>query len=235
MVLMSVNPEFSDPEDPHVAATIARAERRRGKLERMSDIGMDLIEQVGAHAAADRAAVNEARGGNPCRAFAVVSRAVRMTLALEARVDDQILAMRRGEFSAPRRVRAAAAETAEPETAQPVVKLPDPRRDRADIAVREVIHLEVESITEAHERLDALHERLFDRECYDVLLNLPLRDAVAAICADLGLEPDWSLWTDDTGFVAPPGRRRVDWTMLCAKKPPPETARAKRPALHRRQ
>ncbi len=230
MMFMSINPAFSDSEDPHVATAIARAERRRSKLERMSDIGMDLVEQVGVHAAA----VTEKREGDPCRAFAVVSRAVRMTLALEARVDDQILAMRRGEFPAPRRVRAPT-EIAEPETVNRVAKLPDPRRDRADAAVREAIHLEVETITDAHERLDALNERLFDHENYDVLLNLPLREAVAAICADLGVDPDWSLWTDAAGFVAPPGRRRVDWSRLCAGKAPPEGARAKRPALHRRQ
>ena len=91
--------------------------------------------------------------------------------------------------------------------------------------MREAIRLEVETITDAHEALDALNERLFDREAYDVLLSLPLRHAVAAICADLGLEPDWTLWSDEAGFVAPPGRRRVDWTTLCANSP----------KVHRRQ
>jgi hypothetical protein len=229
---MSINPAFSDPEDPHVAAAIARAERRLAMLERLSEIGMNLVEQIGAHAAAAMAAANEDRGGDPGRAYAVVSRAVRMTLALEARFESQILAMRRGELPAMRGVRAP---TAELEAAISVAKTPDSRRDRAGDAVREAIHIEVETITDARERLDALNERLFDREAYDVLLNLPLRDAVAAICADLGLEPDWSLWTDDAGFVAPAGRRRVDWTKLCAESPPTEGARAKKPTLHRRQ
>ena len=94
--------------------------------------------------------------------------------------------------------------------------------------MREAIHIVVENITDARERLDALNERLFDRETYDVLLKLPLREAVAAVCADLDVDPDWTLWTDDaeTGFVAPPGRRRVDWTTLVAlsfpPKPPPK-------------
>ena len=92
-----------------------------------------------------------------------------------------------------------------------------------------------QSIDEAREVLDALNERLFDRESYDVLFNLPHRDAVAAICADLGLSPDWTLWTDDAGFVAPPGRRRVDWVTLCATSFPPKDDRAKRPPPHRRQ
>ena len=233
---MSINPDFSDPENPHVAAAIARAERRRGKLERLSDIGMAMAERIDAHAAASMVAVNEERGGDPSRAYAVVSRAVRMTLALEARFDDQILVLRRGEPAAPRRVRAsAAAETVEPQATPPAAKLPDPRRDRAGDGVRDAIHLEVETLDDAREALDALNERLFDSEAYDVLLSLPLRDAVAAICADLGLAPDWSLWTDDAGFVAPAGRRRVDWSRLCAEQSPPQGVRAKSPPLHRRQ
>ncbi len=237
MALMSINRAIPGPEDPHVAAAIARAEGRRAKLERLSDIGMELVEQIGAHAAASMAAVNEERGGDPSRPYATVSRAVRMTLALEARIDAQILAMRRGEIPTFGRQRASsAAAIAEPEIAQPVVKRSDPRRDRAGDAVREVIRLEVESIDEAREVLDALNERLFDRESYDVLFNLPHRDAVAAICADLGLSPDWTLWTDDAGFVAPPGRRRVDWVTLCATSFPPKDApRARAPRVIRRE
>ena len=235
---MSINPPHPLPEreDPHVAATIARAEQRRGKLERLSDIGMNLAEQVGAHAAAAMAAVNEDRAGDPARAFATVSRAVRMTLALEARFDDHILALRRGQLPAPRAARSSAAEKpAEPEAAQPVVKTPDPRRARVDAVVREAIHLEVESLNHARETLDALNERLFDREAYDVLLDLPLRDVVAAICADLGLSPDWDLWTDEVGFVAPPERRRVDWTTLVAQSFPPKAAKGAKPPPTRRR
>ena len=188
MLPMSISSAFSDPEDPHIVASIARAEHRRGKLERMSDIGMELVEQIGAHAAAAMAAADEARGGDPARAFATLARSVRMTLALEAQFDDEILAIRRGEFAALRRARGPAAEASAPVSAPtiPVAPAPDPRRDRIDEAVREVVHLEAQSITEARERLDALNERLFDTESYDVLLKLPLRDAVAAVCADLG-------------------------------------------------
>jgi len=48
-----------------------------------------------------------------------------------------------------------------------------------------------------------------DAEFYR-LLKGPLKDAVAAICADLGLRPDWSLWTE-TGFPPPPGGGEEDW------------------------
>ena len=66
-------------------------------LERLAEIGMHLAEQVGAHVAASMAAINEDKAGDPTRAFATVSRSLRLTLAMEARVDRQILALRKGE------------------------------------------------------------------------------------------------------------------------------------------
>ena len=234
---MSIQPSAPLPEDPALAAAVAHAENRREKLERLSDMGMIMVEQCGAHASAALAAPAEKNQVDPSRAYAVLSRAIRMTLALEARFDDHILALRRGEIPAAPRTRAAAepAKAADVEVAQPVAKVHDPRRDQVDVAVREAIHIVVENITDARERLDALNERLFDRETYDILLKLPLREAVAAVCADLDVDPDWTLWTDDaeTGFVAPPGRRRVDWTTLVALSFPPK--RPAKPPPRRRQ
>ena len=239
---MSINPPRPASEDPYLAVAIARAERRRAALEELGDIGMGLARQIGAHAAASMAAVNEAHGGDPGRAFAAVSRAVRMTLALESWFDDQILILRQGIYPTPRVRAAVPAKTVEAAAERAIVaKAPDPRRDRVDVAVREAIHLEVETITVAREKIDALHERLFDSETYDALLDLPFRGVVAAICADLGLQPDWQLWSDDVGFVAPPGRRRVDWTLLVARSFPPgktaatKTSAAKPPPIHRRE
>ena len=45
-----------------------------------------------------------------------------------------------------------------------------------------------------------LHDSLIEREDYDAFLSRPFRECVAAICSDLGLSPDWSLWSDETGF-----------------------------------
>jgi hypothetical protein len=86
----------SDPAtaDPHLADALAHAERRRAVLVRLSVIGMELAERVGAHSAAAMAAINEDKGGDPTRAFATLSRAIRLTLALEARVGAQVLALR---------------------------------------------------------------------------------------------------------------------------------------------
>lgn len=46
------------------------------------------------------------------------------------------------------------------------------------------------------------------------LLNGPIKDAVSAICAGLGLKPDWSQWTDD-GFPPPPPEERItEWAIF---------------------
>ncbi len=87
-------------DDPHLAAALAKAERRQALLEELSDIGMNLARQIDAHAAAAMAAINEEHGGDPARPFATLSRAVRLTLAMEARVDAQILALRNGKVPA---------------------------------------------------------------------------------------------------------------------------------------
>ncbi len=87
-------------DDPHLAAALAKAERRQALLEELTDIGMNLARQIDAHAAAAMAAINEEHGGDPARAFATLSRAVRLTLAMEARVDAQILALRNGRVPA---------------------------------------------------------------------------------------------------------------------------------------
>jgi hypothetical protein len=45
---------------------------------------------------------------------------------------------------------------------------------------------------------------------YAALLKGPLKDAIKAICEDLGLKPNWRLWTDN-GFPPPAGGTVEDW------------------------
>jgi hypothetical protein len=59
-------------------------------------------------------------------------------------------------------------------------------------------------------------ERLSKQDKYEALLRGPLKDAIAAICKDLGLKPDWSLWTAK-GFPAPPGGGVEDWVAFFAQ------------------
>jgi hypothetical protein len=54
---------------------------------------------------------------------------------------------------------------------------------------------------------------------FNALLNGPLKDAIAAICKDLDLKPDWSLWTAN-GFPAPAGGGVEDWVAFFVPEPP---------------
>jgi len=76
-----------------------------------------------------------------------------------------------------------------------------------------VINREIRDLNPAIELLDTLYERLTEGERYDAFVDRPLREAVAAICEDLGLHPDWSRWTDD-GFPEPTETKRFIWQSL---------------------
>jgi hypothetical protein len=65
---------------------------------------------------------------------------------------------------------------------------------------------------EPPERYDFLRgaNRKSQEERYAALLNGPLKTAIAAICADLRLKPNWRLWTDN-GFPPAAGGAPEDW------------------------
>ena len=62
---------------------------------------------------------------------------------------------------------------------------------------------------------EAIEERLEEDEAYEGFADKPLRETVERLCADLGLTPDWSLWTEDgcpegrgEGWAFPPSAPR---------------------------
>jgi hypothetical protein len=193
--------------DPHVAAAIARAERRREMLERLSDLGMQLAQDIAGRAA--QAPRPSAEDGHPeprhepGRAFAAVSRAVRFTLALEAKIDREIHALMRGDA-------ASAAESPEQAawTPPPPPNASERRRGLISACVWDAIDEEMTDPQVADDLCFAVQERLVEGETYDELLFRPFRASVEAICRDLGLHPDWSRWDDEVGF--PPETRRTD-------------------------
>ena len=158
-------------------AATTRAERRRAMLERLAEIGMHLAEQVGAHAAASMAAVNEEKGGDPTRAFATVSRCIRLTLAMEARVDRQILALRKG--IAPATIETSCTK---------------------DERVRRSVTPHVDSSTRGE-----LREGLVEYDPDERLFSRPFRDPVAATSEDP--ERDVSTSADNTASLPPRRRR----------------------------
>jgi hypothetical protein len=139
--------------------------------------------------------------GDPLRAFARVQRAVCLVLMLMLRIDDEIADLKAGASLGPSAPAAKAAKAAE--------ALGDKIRQTG----REARAGDVERPERPWRLPGNLHEwlgeDLMDAEFYR-LLKGPLKTAIAAICADFGLKPDWSLWTKD-GFPPPPGGREEDW------------------------
>ena len=83
------------PTDPYPAVPLAWAERRRALLEELADIGMALAREIAARTV--QASLHPEPRHDPNRSYAAVSRAVRLTLRLEARVEADIIALRKGE------------------------------------------------------------------------------------------------------------------------------------------
>jgi hypothetical protein len=197
--MMSVmsNP-VTAPQDPASSAadeapdpSVVRAERRLRLLEELTEIGMELARALRPSAPADGAADEvaggdpatengRAKGRDPADAFARLSRAVRLTLALEARTDEQLRALKAGVVRVRENEHAKAAERAE-------------HTAHIDRLTRkaEVGYL-VANIAEA-----ALEERLEEDAAYEDCDRWPLRETVERLCKDLALSPDWSRWAGE--------------------------------------
>ncbi len=149
---------------------------------------------------------------DPARAFAVISRAVRLCLALASRLDEELIALLRGgpipnlAILAPEAPEVSKAPASAP-VSTPVPEAPtavsDPRA-RVARAVDSAIEAEAGDREAAERQRAYVQEHLIEGEDYDALLHQPWRVVVQAICADLGLRPDWGAWDNVEGFAEPP-------------------------------
>jgi hypothetical protein len=186
-------------------------------LERLSNLGMQLAQDIAERAVqAPGADPTPEPRHDPGRAFAAVSRAVRFSLALEAKIDQQILALLHGD--------AVAAPAAEPcddplAWAPPQPNAFEQRRSRISACLWDAIDEGMTDPAAADDLCFVVQERLMEGEVYDEHLFRPLRESVAAICQDLGLKPDWSRWDDEVGFPLETRRTDHDFTSIWAKWP----------------
>ena len=202
----------AQPKAVLVADAIARIEERRVALDLLADRGIEMIERLVA--GEDVQIPGRKPFADPARAFAVISRAVRLCMALASRLDQELIALLRGGPIPDLAILAP-----EPETAPVGVTAPEPAverqveaRERVARAMDAVIEAEAET-PEAAERMRGwVRERLFETENFDALLHKPWRVIVQAICDDLGLHPDWKAWDNGEGFS------------LTASLPPPNRA-----------
>ncbi len=180
-------PSGPDPDAPGACACGAAgdlARERLAMLHELAQIGMRLARGVEREAEAP-----EASAGDLVLKFARIARAVRQTLALEARIEGE-LATRAREDAAQGAVRL------ERETRARLVK--------RKTAIRWAVEQAIEAEADHHELeglFDHLDERLQDREDTD-FLDRPMGELVARICRDIGVTPDMSLWQDEDWAIA---------------------------------
>ena len=179
----------------------ARTGRHLGMLAELAEIGMRLAREVERQALAgeprrdalpDRAQVNNAGANNAGTdwglVFARIARAVRQTVALEARLAADAQAQTAAEVAAE-----ASRSAAEQKRARRI-------KERVRVLAEEAIGAEADGHEAENLRLD-LAERLDDPDIEAELGRRPIGVIFAAICRDLGITPDLSGFTDaELGF-----------------------------------
>lgn len=150
-------------------------DRQLQVLGELAEIGLELARAVEAEAKGpepDPARIGLERA---VLAYSRVARAVRQTIMLQSRLIEALQAAEAGEADKARALQA--------------------RRAKVEDAARRVIRRAIEAEHEAPERVERLAaeaaERL-EREAHGDLLVRPIREIIADICNDLGLDPDWA-------------------------------------------
>jgi hypothetical protein len=147
-------------------------------------------------------------------AFHSATRALRLTMALEAATAERLHDLRAGVAR-----RHSEAEPAAPEDVRETAEEADSLasmgvyRDTVRELVSEAIAAEVADESLAREMRAGLRERLSERDLFGPLMYRPLREVVARICDDIGLAPDWSQWTGDGWSVEYTPPRGSDWPL----------------------
>jgi len=222
----ATNPINEDDDDAP-----AWARRHLGMLVEIGDMGMvlarDLVRRVTAET---QAAEAQAEAGEPDAAprpgpaldpalsFTRISRAVRLTIALEARMRREIEA---GVFGPANDDASAKGGSTTPDG--PIDYLAIRRQmhpfihGETDFETRRAVEETIEASTGDPDEVERLKAELKERmetedpdDIFFVRTHWPIGEAIALICQDLGLDPDWDrwetrAWARDEAERSPPG------------------------------
>jgi hypothetical protein len=214
------------PTDP----SLERTDRHLRTLQELAEIGMEMARLLRdeascfAHRASQGRASQDRTPGDPERRsapdlalqFARIARAVRQTVALEARLVEE-----RAAFD--ERVAQAARRQADHLTAERK-KQGAARKLKATVLVEQIIQADVDRDGES-ERAEAL----FDDLCAFVVdsrtdadyADRPVGEILLQICKDLGIAPDWSLWPEAAELIARGrGEPPIDPSPTCGPRRP---------------
>jgi hypothetical protein len=192
--------QADSPAPEGVAAPRALIERQLWVLGRLAEAGLALALAIAQQGTTEDAP--QVVPGDIALAYGRVSRAVRLTVALQAKTLqdlqalDEIAARRLdGDLSKAERERQGLAQQ---------------RKDRVQRIVERVIEAEGADETEVDRLADEAVERLEHDDIYGDLATRPVGEIIALVCRDLGLSPDWSrlaeeAWAQDEIRSGAPG------------------------------
>lgn len=225
------------PAPAPVAAPRVLIERQLWVLGRLAEAGLSValaIEQQATAAAPPHAAEAPEAAQRPATpepgrvqgdvalAYARASRAVRLTVVLQAKLikdlqalDEAAARLRRGEQADAERARQTL-ETA--------------RKERVERIVERVIRAELSDEDEVDRLAEAAWERLDHDEIYGDLTAQPVGEIIARVCRDLGLSPDWSRLAEEAWARDEIDRGAAGSPFLALSWPDPPQARAGRTA-----
>ena len=170
------------------SASTERAERHSSVLRELAEIGMDLARALRTHALAEPDA---ARAADVGLVFSRVSRAIRQTVALEAKLD------------ADRETRAERAQAAQSVRDGEARKI---RAVRQRKHIRGLVHCAIKDTADPNEVENLCfdsREHLNDLDDTD-FEDRPIADIIAGICRNLGLNPDAVRLAEEPGMAEAP-------------------------------
>jgi hypothetical protein len=184
------------PDLADIDAALAKGEWWLRLLEELAESGVALAGEL-----ADDVKAGRRRPQDAADDYARISAAVREAIAMSMRLEQALRGLSALRACAPGDIAAAkakaavqAAADAAAETHARAKERLETRKAKVRELVTEVIDREAED-EEDHENLSlALEERLSFDPAYTDIDNLPLRETVERICADLTITPDWSRW-----------------------------------------
>jgi len=196
-----------DPEQTARAAealcdpAVLRAEERLVMLRELAEIGMRLARALERRALAKDEVAEDPTAlpaSDPAAAFSSLSRAIRLTLTLEARTDEALSALKAGVEQAHERERVAATEAA--------VQKRQARESQVLAVVMGAAEADMRGEDDWGRLESEVDEYLSVDDAFWSDPERPLREIVERYCEYFGVAPDWSRWDGE------------DWT---PSDPPP--------------
>jgi hypothetical protein len=181
-----------------MCATPDMAEKHARILGELAEFGLDFARKLHGQG---MAAETPEETASLARAFHSVSRSVRQTLALEARLARDAQRQDRDDRAEAQRAAQHAEFLANHEARAPI----EARRSRISSALERIIDAEHEDEDEAERLFSEVFERLGDEADAPDFLEHALDDQIARLCRDFGLPPP-------SRPLAPAPHTLGDWT-----------------------